>query len=165
MTSSQTPSTPGRPVTERRVLNSIGLMRHLLDNPTGVNILVAEAIEALAGRTLMPRIADTISEAETRQHISRRISDFVLGRKSIPHWADHAAREWCTLYVAAMLKNKSVGLQLDGNQIAVSAATSRKLLAEGLVGLVLTSAAENSDRKVASSLQLIDKIVAERELG
>ncbi len=138
--------------------NVIGLMRHLIGNDAGVNIQVAEEIEAMTGRSLVPQIEGKSSEANTRQQISKRISEIAAGGKPIPHWFETAAREWCVLEVMSRIAGKNVELKVDASAINLTRAPAARVLAEGLVGLVLHHAAIREEKKVAACLRLIEKL-------
>ncbi|WP_018079141.1 hypothetical protein [Thiobacillus denitrificans] len=138
--------------------NVIGLMRHLIGNDAGVNIQVAEEIEAMTGRSLVPQIEGKSSEANTRQQISKRISEIAAGGKPIPHWFETAAREWCVLEVMSRIAGKNVELKVDASAINLTRAPAARVLAEDLVGLVLHHAAIREEKKVAACLRLIEKL-------
>lgn len=148
----------GRPIVAAPILNAVGLMRHLLGNAQGVNIQVAEEIEAMAGRSLFPRVEKGSSEGVARQQISKRISEFAAGGKPIPHWFETAAREWCVLEVMSRIAGKNVELKVDASAINLTRAPAARVLAEGLVGLVLHHAAIREEKKGAACLRLIEKL-------
>lgn len=151
------PSSAGRHIVERPIQNVIGLMRHLLGNDAGVNIRVAEEIEAMTKRSLV-RVVDKDGAAAIRQQLTRRVSDFAAGCRPIPHWFETAAREWCVLKIMGRVGRKRVELTVDGSGISLACGPATRLMADGLVGLVLHHAQARQDKKVASCLRLIDEL-------
>ncbi len=141
---------PGRPIEDAPVLNIVGLMRYLIEPETGVNLRVAAEIEAIAGR---PVLSGSSSSA------AARVSDFIYGHASVPDWVDRAARTWCVKTLSACMRHPDNPVLI--NEIApvrLSASEERELLAEGLVGTLLSAIANQENRRAAKLLQFIDAI-------
>jgi hypothetical protein len=148
----------GRPLLDHPVRNIVGLMLHLLGGMESRGKL-AEELEALSGRTIVPKLDGVARTRETQ----KRIGEFASGGKTIPIWAEEAAHEWCVRHIAAALKRKRVGITVDDHVLDVSSATAARLLATGLVDLVLRHAAAEAERKLRSTLLLIETILKQSE--
>lgn len=137
----------GRPIEAAPVINAVGLMRHLIGAETGANLRVAAEIERMAGRPVLTGQPGTAA---------RRVSEFVLGRKSVPGWVDHAARRWCVHQLADASRRHELGVvNMPGR---VSASEGRLLVAEGLVSSLLTAVMDQDEKRAAGLLKRINAI-------
>lgn len=137
----------GRPIEESPIRNAVGLMRHLIGTETGANLRVAAEIEKMAGRPVLTGLPATAA---------RRVSEFILGRKSIPDWVDHAARRWCVQVLAEAMRHREIGIL--NAPCRLSATAQRELLAEGLVASLLAAVVDEDERRTAAIFRLVNTI-------
>lgn len=140
---------PGRPIEDAPILNIVGLMRYLIEPETGVNLRVAAEIEAIAGR---PVLSGSSSSA------AARVSDFIYGHASVPDWVDRAARKWCVMTLSECMGRRNNPVVIDRAPVHLSTSEERELLAEGLVGALLSAVADQEGRRAAKVLRFIDAI-------
>lgn len=156
----ETKKSAGRPIVDRRVRNTVGLMRYLLGTGTGVNQIIIDEIETLAGRKIIaPATRAPASIAYARKLSGQRISEYVSGRRRTPDWVERVAHSWITRRLVESMRDRDVAILLDGSGLDLQAEASQQVLAEGIVGFILAGVAAGDEGRIEMGLSVITGLI------
>lgn len=152
--------TRGRPIGDSQVCNIVGLMRYMMAGKTGLNLLLSGEIERMTGKQIISPANDSEDAIQHALKLSgQKVSDFVACRKPAPDWIKSAAHDWVVSRIHDLLKSKHDGYTGANLALNMPAGSSRYLIAEGIVGYILTAIRHEDEEKAKEGMDLIDTLI------